>query len=172
MKIVFKVLGVLTVVVALLICSLGAVRNLADAEDVEAFETEMAESRAQIETLKQESGLMDGDAKASMDESIRAAEDAMGSIPPKSAFTTAGILLAVLALLSIVCGVFLFVHNPKIGMGLSVLMIILAIVAVIVSPSLEGGLTSGASNRAIAIAAGVPVALSAIFLFLLSRQKA
>ena len=171
MKIVLRVLGLITVVVTLLICSLGAIRNFADAEDVGALESEMAASKAQIDAMMKESEQMGASSPETL-AAVKEAQDAMNSIPSKSTFTAAGSILAVLALISIVCAIFLFVYNPKVATLLLVLTVILSITVIVISPSIEGGITSGATNRALAIAGAIPAFLTALFTFLANRKTA
>jgi hypothetical protein len=170
MKITLKILGTLLAIVALLASAGGTIRNFRDAGDADSVQAELEAGKAQIEEMKKNAG---GDAafSAEMDKSIAQMEAAAAEIPTKSTFTTAGILCAVLALLSVMLIVFQYVSSQKIATVLLVLTLIVGIMAIVMSPEMKETFTSGASNRTIAMFAGIPAILAAGCAFLISRMK-
>lgn len=168
MKTLLRVFGVILVLAALVISSLGVVRNFRDAEDVAEYENPM---NSEITELKAQAELLTGESKAAVLDSIKQAEDILKDIPSKSTFTFVGVLMVVLVLTSLVSGVLLFVVREKTAKIILAVTIVAALIAIVISPNIGGGLTGGASNRTVAMIAAVPAFLSALFAFLISRMK-
>jgi len=171
MKTLLRVFGVILVLVALVVSSLGVVRNFRDAEDAAEYENTMSQGNLEIKELKAQAELLTGESKAAALDSIKQAEDILKDIPSKNTFTFIGVLMVVLVLTSLVSAVLLFVVREKAAKIILAITIVSALIAIVISPNIGGGLTGGASNRTVAMIAAVPAFLSALFAFLISRMK-
>lgn len=171
MKILLRVLGVLTVIISLVISSLGVVRSFRDAEDAKEYEAMMVESKKQLEEYRQQSEQLEGAEKESMLAIVKSGEDAMTEIPSASTFTILGVLMVVITLIILLSGVFLFVINPKIANMLFISAILISVIAIVMSPDLGESMTGGVPNRKLSMIVGGGAFLSALFPFLLARKK-
>lgn len=171
MKIALKVVGVLVVIISLCIGGLGVFRSFRDAKDAKEYQVMVQESQKQLDEYRKQSEQLEGYEKESMLEIIKSGEDAIIDIPSPGTFTFIGVLMVVLTLVVLLSGVFLFVSNPKIANILFALAILISIVAVVISPDIDGGISGGVSNRKLGIIVGIAASLSALFPFLLARSK-
>ncbi len=170
MKILFRVLGTIALAAALLICGLGAVRNFNDARDVVTYADEIEESRLLLQSMKEGLGDMMGE-DSEMSNTLSEGEEAMNDLPGEGTFKAAAMLMILLLVLSVVSAVFLYVPRQKVALALLALTVIGGIILIAISPSFDTGITGGATNRAIAIAAVIPAFLVALFAFLTTRVK-
>lgn len=171
MKIVLKVLGLLVVVISLFLGSLGVFRNFRDAKDAKEYQVLMADSQKQLDEYRKQSEQLEGYEKESMLEIIKSGEEAMIEIPSPGVFNTVGILMAVLTLISVIAAVFLFVIKPKVANMLFITAILISVIAIFVSPDIDGGMSGGISNRKLSMIVAAGAFLSTLFPFLLARSK-
>ena len=172
MKTLLKVLGVIIAVIALVISSLGVVRNFRDAEDAAAYESSMSQGKSEMDEYRKQSEQLTGEAKEQMLQMIQEGEDLLAQLPSKNTFTSIGVLMVVLALTSLISAVLLFASKQKPATIILVITVVAALIAIAISPSIDGGFSGAASNRAVSIAAAIPAFLTALFAFLISRMKA
>jgi len=172
MKIALKIVGVLVVIISLFIGGLGVFRSFRDAKDAKEYHEIVAKSQKQLSEYRQQSEQMEeGYEKESLLEIIKAGEDAIIDIPSPGTFTFIGVLMVILTLVVLLSGIFLFVSNPKIANILFTLAILVSIIAIVISPNIDGGVSGGISNRKLGIIVGAAATLSALFPFLLARKK-
>ncbi|HEX9980927.1 MAG TPA: hypothetical protein VGB50_10240 [Flavobacterium sp.] len=170
MKTLLRVAGIIAVIITLLVSAGGAFRNFDDAGKAEGYEQELADGKAQLETLKQQSEMMDGPEKELMQEDIKNAEEALKDAPSKSAFTIAGIMCGIVAILAVFVAVLLFKPGKQAMLILGA-MILVTLILILVSPDPKGSITSGASNRTLAIIAAVPGIISALCAYMIARKS-
>ncbi len=167
MKIVLRIFGILAVIVAVGMGTLGVVRNFRDAADAKEFEASLGETQKEITQLKEQVKQATGEEADYINEQIKDAEDVLSQMPSSGAFTFAGILVGALALVSLVSAVFLFKKGQKKAVIILGATVVLSLLAIVISPDIDGGLTGGMSNRSIAYIVSVPAVLVALFAFLL-----
>lgn len=169
MKILLKVLGVLTVMIALLVSSVAVVRNFRDAKDV----VEIEKTSAQFDQMRGLTQAMSEGAGSEMEDPFSEVDSLIKKMPSSKTFYAAGIIIAIITLLNLVTGVFLFIPSKKTTTLLFVTVILLSIISIVVSPEIDSSLTRGAiSNRTLAMIVAGFATVSALFPFLLARKKA
>jgi hypothetical protein len=159
MKIAIKIIGVLAVLVAFLTCSLGASRNFEDAEEVSEFEKKLENLKAEIR-------------KANSNQTTEAFEKAVASakkearikdLPSKSVFENSAMLIALLLVLSMASGVFLFLPRVTVSMAILGLTILASVALLMIAPDM--GEKSRATNVQVAYIASLPALLAALLAF-------
>jgi uncharacterized membrane protein YedE/YeeE len=171
MKILVKVLGVIAVLVALLLASLGIIRNFGDASDASTPEYTQQMEQAK-EMMNQVSGLVGEENMEAVGEEMNKAKALMENMPSAGTFTMLGVLNIVMLLIALVSGVLLFVMRPKIAMMCLAGSIIVFAVIYFMSPDLDLGPYGPASPKTIALMVGIPVVISAAFAFIANKQGA
>lgn len=151
MKILFKILTVLTVIIALIINAAGFVRNSRDAEKMKEAEGYMAKiSESQKELASQ------------LAKTINKGND----IPSSSGFTTIAVLAIVLLVLVLGAGIYAFMKNPKVSLYLLGGIIILSLISYIMAPVIvDSGKYAPASNHKVALWQGIFSIGGAIFAY-------
>jgi hypothetical protein len=167
MKILFRILGVITLIATLGLTGLSVVRSSDDAKEAGESKEIIAGMKSQIDELKKMSAQLTGESKISNDASIKEAEGLMNAILPASTYQMLANIYIVMILVAIIAGIFLFLVKKKGSMIVFALAIILAIAAISMSPSFDLG--SKLSSRGVAYMASIPVVLTALFAFLIGR---
>lgn len=161
MKIVIRIVGVIAVLMAVLTCGLGTVRNFNDADAVSKYEKESA-------SLKEKMKGLDANTSKLFDKAVDSTlKDAgIDKLPSKGTFQTVGIALALLVVLSIAAGIFTFLPKPKPSTILVGIIIILSIIALSMSPSFaKTGMFAKASNFNVALYATIPALIAGVCAF-------
>lgn len=167
MKIVIRIFGVLAVLVTLGICLAGVVRNFGDAEKIE---TEFAEFEEQMSVMEEAVEDTDGATEAQKQQIQEEFDQLKEGIPSPGAFQAAGVMLILLALLTFASAIFLFKASKKATMILGATAVI-AIINIVITPHVEETLTSGMSNKTIAIIVGIGAIICALLAFAISKMK-
>lgn len=145
-----KAFKILTIVFAVLTILIGAGPILRDTSLIDKIDEEMA----QISALSPELANM------AMEQS------GLPSTGSLYAALSVSLLVCLLALVGMIMAI---KANPKVKI-VGLLTIVLAIVAIILHPSMEMGSTGGASPQMVAIIHGVPAILSGLFMFLMAGK--
>lgn len=145
-----KAFKVLSIVFGILTILIGAGPIMRDTSLVDKINEEMA----QISALSPELANM------AMEQS------GLPSTGSLYAAMSVSILVSILALVGLVMAI---KANPKVKI-VGLLMVVLAIVAIVLHPSIEMGSTGGASPQMVAIVHGVPALLTGLFMFLLAGK--
>ena len=170
MKKLFKIIGILAVIIGLLMSVGAAMRNFDDAGEASEYATELNKGAAQLETLKEQNKMMDGPEKELMLQDIKNAEQAMKDVPTRNTLLIAGVLCGVLAILLVIIAVLLFKPSNKATI-IMISTIVVGVALVMISPDPKGSMTSGASNRVLAIIAAVPAIVSAICAYMFAKKS-
>jgi hypothetical protein len=170
MKILFRILGIIAVIAAVGIGTLGVIRNFKEAKEMKQAPEFFEQARAEVATMKEQAKQLSGPEADEMNKNIAEAEEIL-NIPSAGTFTFIGILMAVLALISLISGVFLFKPGHKITVVLLGAAIVAGAVAIFLSPgnSSEYG---PASLRTLSTIVTIPAVLAALFAFILRNGAA
>ncbi len=171
MKTLLKVLGILALLAALVTCGLSITRNMKDANDSKDLGGKKAELTKSITEIKaMMDGALDGSTKAGFEAELKKATDMMEKIPSTNTFYAMAGIIVLMLLISLYCGVLFFKNNTKTSTLLLVVSIILFVALYFISPDIETGEYGPAAPRKLALACGIPVALCALFAFLISKM--
>ncbi|UPT71892.1 MAG: hypothetical protein M0D53_06210 [Flavobacterium sp. JAD_PAG50586_2] len=171
MKTVFRIFGILAIVIALVTCGMSIYRAGLDKEDLAEGQTELAEAQKQLITLKEMASTMTGESKVEMDKKVAEAEAAINSIPSATTYTIVQALIAALLVLALAFGVFLFRTNLKLSQQLLIASVILLLATYFISPDLKRGEYSGLPSRTLALLSGVPVVIAGLCAFLVAKRN-
>ena len=171
MKTVFKIFGIIIVLISLLTCSMSIYRAQMDKDDLAESQTQIAEAKTQMATLKDQVKTMTGASKTELYAEIERIEKMLDTVPSATTYTIVQIMLAVLLILSLVFAVFLFKTNLKLSNQLFWATVILTIITFFVSPDLERGQYSGLSSRTLALLSGIPVVIAGLFSVLVAKKS-
>lgn len=171
MKIVLRIFGILAIVIALVTCGMSIYRTGLDKEELAEGQTELAEAQKQLTTLKEMAKTMTGESKVEMDKKVAEAEAAINSIPSATTYTIIQVLIAVLLVLALAFGVFLFRTNLKVSQQLLIASVVLLIAAYFISPDLKRGEYSGMASRTLALVSGIPVVIAGLCAFLVAKRN-
>jgi hypothetical protein len=170
MKIVLKIIGTLVVIISLLIGSISVKRNFDDATKKGVTSEEITAFTSQVDSLKKINESLTGASKEAMTVELEKAEKELNNLATSSTYKMAGYLLLVLCVLSLVSGFLLYQPKPKAFKIVLGLVVIVAAMAIVLSPNPERGMTSGLPNRTIAIITGA-FSLASILIAFASHQK-
>jgi hypothetical protein len=171
MKTVFRIFGIIIVLISLLTCSMSIYRAQMDKDDLAESQTQIAEAKTQMAALKDQVKSMTGESKTELDAEIEKIEKMLDSMPSATTYTIVQIVLSALLILSLVFAVFLFKTNLKLSNQLFFAAVILTIIAFFASPDLERGQYSGMPSRTLALLSGIPVVLAGLFSILVARKS-
>ncbi|WP_294821811.1 hypothetical protein [uncultured Flavobacterium sp.] len=164
-----RILGIIAVLAAVGMGALSANRNFTDAKDAKEMAPTLEQYRTELEGMKEQVKQLSGFEADSMNEQIAEAEK-MLAIPSSGTFMAIGILMVVLALISLIAGVFLFKPGHKIAVMLLGAAIVAGLVAIIISPNISTEY-GPASNRTLSIIVTVPAVLATLFAFAMRNGK-
>ena len=165
MRILLRILGIIAVLAAVGMGALSVNRNFEDAKDAKEMAPQFEQYRKDVADMKEQVKALSGEEATAMNEEIEKAEK-MLDIPSPGTFTLIGILMAVLALVSLVSGIFLFKPGRKIAVMLLGVAIIAGLAAIVISPNISTEY-GPASNRMLSIIVTIPAVLAAFFAFIL-----
>jgi len=169
MRILMRILGIIAVIVAVGMGVLSANRNFTDAKDAKEMGPTLEQYRKELDGMKEQVKQLSGFEADSMNEEIAKAEE-MLNLPSPGTFTMIGVLMAILALLSIISAVFLFKPGHKTAVIILGATIVAGLVAIIISPNISTEY-GPASNRTLSIVVTVPAVLAALFAFAMRNGK-
>lgn len=167
MKTVFRIFGILAILISLLTCGLSISRSQDDKEDLAK---EMAEVKAQMAKAKEQAAETSGETKAYMDAELAKVEKKMNEGPSESTYLIIEIFLSALLILALAFGVFLFRPNPKTAQLLIGAVIITAVIYFI-SPDIKRGPYGGMESKTLALVSGIPVIIAGLFAFLVAKRS-
>ncbi|HEX8561609.1 MAG TPA: hypothetical protein VF676_01400 [Flavobacterium sp.] len=170
MKTVFRILGVVMVLIALLACTMSISRANADKEDAVEMQAELAQHKTDLDQLRKMATEMTGESKTEMDADIAKAEKALNEVPTESTYLIVQVLLLGLLSLAVVFAIFLFRPNLKLALPLLLVSVALLLAAYLGSPSAERGKYSGLPSNTLALISGIPVVMAGLFSFLVARK--
>ncbi len=170
MKILVKIVGVLAVLIALLTCSLGSSRNFSDAEEITGFEQKLEKLKASVkEELKNSNGKQTAEA---FEKALADAKKSAGikDLPSKSTFENSAMLIALLMLLSVVAGVFLFLPRLTTSMIILGIAVLASLTLIMIAPDM--GEKSRATNVQVAWMGIIPALLATLCAYLNAKLSA
>ncbi|WP_146185878.1 hypothetical protein [Flavobacterium album] len=169
MRILMRILGIIAVLAALGMGSLGVVRNFKEAKEMQSSPEVLEQAHAELDSMKEQVKQLSGVEADEMNDQIADLEK-MLDLPSAGTFTFIGILMAVLALVSLVAGVFLFKPGHKIATILLGTAIVAGLIAIFLSPgnSSEYG---PASLRTLSTIVTIPAVLATFFAFVMRNGK-
>ncbi len=166
MKVLLRILGIIAVLVALGMGTLGVKRNLDDAKDAKEMGATIEQYQKEVAAMKEQVKALSGEEATAMNEEIEKAEK-MLEIPSSGTFTMAAVFIVILMLLSIISAVFLFKAGHKAAVGVFGISVIVGIAAIVMAPKIEANEFSGISNHIIAMIVAIPTVLVALFAFIM-----
>ncbi|MCW4468168.1 hypothetical protein OGH69_04250 [Flavobacterium sp. MFBS3-15] len=169
MRILMRILGIIAVIVAVGMGTLGVVRNFGDAEDAKESAAMVEQAKKDLETMKENVKQLSGPEADEMNSEIADMEEMMDIASPGT-YTTLGIMMALLALASIVSAVFLFKAGGKTAAMLLGATVVIGLAAIVLSPDFSSKY-GAMSNRSVAIIVTVPAVLAALFAFAMRNGK-
>lgn len=167
MKTAFRIFGVITLLVAMLFCTLSIYRTAKDGQEAE---TELTEARAQLKTYHDQAASVGGEAETYMKEQVAGIEKQIDEAPSGTTYTIVLVLLSALLIAALVSGVLLFRTNLPLSQKLLIGSVALLLAAYFVSPDIARGPYGGMENRTLALMSGIPAILTALFAFLTARK--
>lgn len=170
MKSVLRIFGILAILIALVTCGMSIYRTGLDKEDLAEGKRERAEAQKQVAMLKEMAKTMTGESKVKMDNKIAEAEAAINSVPSASTYTIVQGLIAVLLVLAMVFGVFLFRTNLKLSQQLLIASMVLLVVTYLVSPDFKRSGYSGMACRSLALLSAIPVVIAGLCAYLAAQR--
>ena len=168
MKTVLRIFGIIIIVISLVTCSLSIYRAQLDKEDVV---TAMSGANEQLAKYKEQAQSMTGETKAMLDEEIAKAEKQIQEQPSASTYLIIQIFLAVLLVLALAFGVFLFRPNLKLVTQLLGAAVIVTVVTYFMSPDIARGPYGGMESRTAALISGIPVVIVGLFALLVAKRS-
>lgn len=172
MKTVFRIFGVLALLIALLTCSMSVYRAGLDKEKLAAKQTEMADAQAKLASFKAEVEKMSGASKTEMEQQIAQAEQELSEVPAESTYLILQIFLSALLLSALAFGVLLFRPKLKPTIQLLAVAVILCAVCYFISPDLKRGEYGGFESKTLALLSGIPVIVAGLFSLLVAKRTA
>lgn len=169
MKIVLRIFGIIAVLAALGMGTLGAIRNFGDAKDAKEAAPMVEQARKDLDVMKEQVKNLSGLEADAMNSEIADAEELLNIASPGT-YTFIGILMAVLALISLISAVFLFKPGHKTATILLGAAVVAGLTAIVLSPDFSSKY-GAMSNRSLSIAVTIPAVLVALFAFLLRNGK-
>jgi uncharacterized protein YacL len=171
MKTLLKVLGILAVLAALVTCGISITRNMNDANDSKSLGGKRAELTKSVADLKaMMDSTLDGATKAGFEAELKTATDMMEKIPSTNTFYAMAGIIVLMLIIALYSAVLFFKNNTKTATMLLAAGVVLFLVLYFISPDIKTGEYGPAAPRSLALACGIPVVLSALFAFLISRM--
>lgn len=163
MKIVVKIIGVLAVLAAFFLCSLGSSRNFSDAEEIGEFQKKLDKFTANFKADFEKTG--DKKSAEIFEKALADAKKQNGikDIPSKSTFENSAMLIALLLVLSIVSAVFLFLPRVTVSMVILGITVLACLGLIMIAPDM--GEKSRATNVQVAWLSIIPAFLAALCAF-------
>ena len=158
-------------IISLLLGSISVKRNFDDATKKGVTTEEITAFSTQVDSLKKMNESMTGATKEAMNVEIEKAEKESSNLTTASTYKMVGYLLIVLCLLSLVSGFLLYKPNPKTIKIVLGLVVVVAAIAIVMSPNPARGMTSGLSNRTIAMIIGAFSLASILMAFAIARKN-
>lgn len=167
MKILFRIFGILAILMAL---TMGGLAISRCQEDKESLNAETTEAKAKITELKQQSAGFTGETKTTLDEEISKAETELSKAPSSSSFLIMQVFISVLLILAVAFGAFLFKPNSKTIHGVAGALII-TILLYFIAPDIKRGEYGGMEDKTMALMVGVPTLIAGLFAFLIAPKN-
>jgi hypothetical protein len=168
MKTVFRIFGIIVVLISLVTCSLSIYRAQDDKEDVAA---EMTEVNAQMAKYNEQMAGTTGETRVFVEQEKAKIEKMIAEQPSESTYLIVQIFLSVLLLLSLSFAVFLFRPNLKLSTQLLGAAVLVTIVTYFISPDIARGPYGGMESRTAALVSGIPVILAGLFAFGVAKKN-
>ncbi|MFP9113141.1 hypothetical protein ACLI1A_04320 [Flavobacterium sp. RHBU_3] len=173
MKIFLRIIGVITLLVALLFTSVAIVLSYKDAEEAAKLQPEREAAVKQIETMKEIEKGLSGVTKAEATAKIEDMQKAVDEVPSPGLLNGLMCMFVVLGLLTLVAAVCMFIPRLKMATILLAGVALISIIAYTISPSLHDGIySSKMNNPTAALVAGVPSIFVALFNFIIAKISA
>jgi drug/metabolite transporter superfamily protein YnfA len=171
MKTLFRIIGILAIVISLVTCGMSIYRSGLDKEDLAEEQPQLVEAQKQLASLKEMAKTMTGESKVEMDKKVAEAEEAMASVPSASTYTIIQIFISAMLALALIFGVFLFRTNLKLSQQLLIASVVLLVVTYFISPDLKRGEYSGFASRTLALISGIPVIIAGLCAWMVARKS-
>ena len=171
MKTVFRIFGIIAVLISLAMCAMSVYRTGEDKKDLKENETQIVNAKAQLETLKEQTKIMTGESKVQMDAQVAAAQKQIDTMPSQTTYTIVQGLLSAMLLLALIFAVFLFRPNLKLTGQLLGAAVLLLLLAYFLSPDIKRGEYSGMASRTLALVSGIPVIISGLFAYGVAKKN-
>ena len=169
MRILMRILGIIAVIVAVGMGTLGVVRNFGDAKDAKESAPLVEQAKKELETMKENVKQLSGVEADAMNSEIADMEEMMDIASPGT-YTTLGILMALLALTSLISAVFLFKAGGKTTAMILGATLVISLASIVLSPDFSSKY-GAMSNRTVAIIVAVPALLAALFAFAMRNGR-
>ncbi len=169
MKIVARIFGIISILVALLFCGLSI--HVTERDKNDTIE-EMAQAQKQLDEFQTQINTTTGETKAFLEGEMAKAQKIVADAPQPSTYLIIEIFLGVLILLALTFGVLLFGKNPKLVMQLAAAAVLVTLVTYFASPDVERGITGGMTNKALALTSGIPVVIAGLWALLAAKKSA
>lgn len=167
MKTVFRIFGIISLLVAMLFCTLSIYRTYKDGEEAQ---TELNEANAQLKTYHDQAASIGGEAEKYMKDQVADVERQINEAPSGTTYTIVTVLLCILLIIALVSGVSLFRANLPLSQKLLIASVVLLAAAYFLSPDIKRGPYGGMENRTLALLSGIPVIVTALFAFLVAKK--
>lgn len=168
MKIVLRIFGIISILIAVLFCALSVHRAGLDKEDAV---TELAEANALLAKYKTDAAAIGGEAETYMKEQVAGAEKQIAEAPSGSTYTILQVLLSAMLVLALVFGVMLFRTSVPRSQQLLLLAVALLLAAYFLSPDIKRGPYGGMESRTLALMSGIPVIVAGLFALLVAKRN-
>ncbi len=169
MRILMRILGIIAVIAAVGMGTLGVIRNFGDAKDAKESAPMVEQAKKDLEVMKENVKQLSGLEADNMNTEIADMEELLNIASPGT-YTIIGILMAILALISLISAVFLFKPGHKNAVILLGAAVVASLVAIVLSPDFSSKY-GAMSNRTLAIVVAVPAVLAALFAFAMRNGK-
>lgn len=169
MKTIFRIFGIIVILISLVTCSLSISRAQDDKEDVV---TAMTAVNAQLAKYKEQINASTGETKTFLEQELAKTEKQLQEQPSASTYLIVQIFLCVLLLLALTFGVFLFRPNLNLNTQLVGAAIVVTLVTYFMSPDIARGPYGGMDSRTAALVSGIPVILAGLFAFGVAKKSA
>jgi hypothetical protein len=166
MKTVFKIFGVIAILISVSMCYMSIDRSQDDKVETA---TALTEVNAQIAKFRELVNSSTGETKTLLAQELANTEKQIHDQPSPSTYFIIQIFLSVLLLLALSFGVFLFRPNLTLSKQLVALAVVVLLVTYFMSPDIQRGEYSGANSRTLALISGIPVVIAGLFSILAAR---
>jgi hypothetical protein len=168
MKTVFRIFGIIVILISLVTCSLSIYRAQLDKEDTV---TALTEVNAQLAKFKEQINTTSGEEKVFLEQELAKTEKQISEQPSASTYLIVQIFLSVLLALALTFGVFLFRPNLKTTIQLLGAAIIVTVLTYFMSPDIARGPYGGMESRTAALISGIPVIIAGLFALLVAQRS-
>jgi flagellar basal body-associated protein FliL len=169
MKIVARIFGIISILIAVLFCSLSFYRAEQDKKETEE---ELVQAHKQLDEFRENVKTTEGETKTYLEGQIAQAEKIIADQPQASNYLIVQIFLGVLIALALVFAILLFGKNPKLTTQLLLAAVVVTFIVYFASPDIERGKYSGLDSRTLALMSGIPVIVSGLWALLAARKSA